>query len=187
MRIKISITTIVVFATTLLIAVACSREPNNPGLETSKNMAKPSPVAPTKEAHPLPAAAFKAQLSLVDPPARMRTGEKQTIQVKVKNASDQPWFARGGEVNKNPDNRFFLAVGNRWLKSDEKTLVTNMDGRYGLQKDLKPGEEEQVSLQITAPKEPGEYTLEIDVLQEQVAWFSDKGSPTAKAKVTVVK
>ena len=187
MRLKISSITVVVFATALLIAMACSREPSNPGLDTSKNIAK-QPAAPlTKEARALPAAAFKAQLSLVDPPSRMRPGEKQTVQVKVKNASDQPWFARGGEVNKNPDNRFFLAVGNRWLKSDEKTLVTNMDGRYGLQKDLKPGEEEQVSLQITAPKDPGEYTLEVDVLQEQVAWFSDKGSPTAKAKITVVK
>jgi hypothetical protein len=29
--------------------------------------------------------------------------------------------------------------------------------------------------------------LEIDLIQEQVAWFSEKGSTTAKAKVTVVK
>lgn len=187
MRLKISIIGVVVIATTLLIAVACSREPNNPALDTSKNIVKEPTAAVTKEARALPPAAFKAQLSLVDPPAKMRTGEKQTIQIKVKNASDQPWFARGGEVNKNPDNRFYLAVGNRWLKSDEKTLVTNMDGRYGLQKDLKPGEEEQVSLQITAPKDPGDYILEIDLLQEQVTWFSDKGSPTAKAKITVVK
>jgi uncharacterized membrane protein len=54
-------------------------------------------------------------------------------------------------------------------------------------KDLKPGEETEVPLVITAPKDPGEYTLEVDLLQEQVAWFSDKGSPTAKAKITVVK
>lgn len=186
MRLKISII-MVVFATTFLLAMACSREPGNPGLDTSKNIAKEPTVALMKEARALPVAAFKAQLTLIDPPTKMRTGEKQTILVKVKNASDQLWFARGGEVNKNPDNRFFLAVGNRWLKSDEKNLVTNMDGRYGLQKDLKPAEEEQVSLQITAPKDPGEYTLEVDLLQEQVAWFSDKGSPTARAKITVVK
>lgn len=187
MRVNISIIAVVFIATSLLIAAGCSSEPSNPGLDTSKNIVKEPAAAVTKEAHALPPAAFKAQLTLVDPLSRMRTGEKQTIQIKVKNVSDQPWFARGGEINKNPDNRFFLAVGNRWLKSDEKTLVTNMDGRYGLQKNLKPGEEEQVSLQITAPKEPGEYTLEIDMVQEQVSWFSDKGSPTAKAKITVVK
>lgn len=187
MRLRISIMTVAIFAATLLIAAACSHEPANPRLDTSKDVAKQPDATVTKEAHALPAAAFKAQISLADPPAKMRVGEKQTIQVKVKNASDQPWFARGGEINKNPDNRFYLAVGNRWLKPDEKTLVTNMDGRYGLQKNLKPGEEEQVSLQITAPSEPGDYTLEVDLVQEQVAWFRDKGSPTAKAKISVVK
>jgi len=40
---------------------------------------------------------------------------------------------------------------------------------------------------ITAPKEPGEYVLEVDLVQEQVAWFRDKGSATAKTKVTVVR
>jgi len=96
------------------------------------------------------------------------------------------WWARGAPVNPRPDNKFYLAAGNRWLKADG-SLQTNMDGRYGLVKDLKPGEETEVPLVITAPKDPGEYTLEIDLVQEQVAWFSEKGSPTAKAKITVVK
>jgi len=42
-------------------------------------------------------------------------------------------------------------------------------------------------LGITAPKSPGDYTLEIDMVQEGVAWFSEKNSPTAKTKITVVK
>jgi hypothetical protein len=44
-----------------------------------------------------------------------------------------------------------------------------------------------VTLQITAPKQPGDYILSLDLVQEQVAWFGDKGSPTTTAKVTVVK
>jgi hypothetical protein len=96
------------------------------------------------------------------------------------------WWARGAPVNPRSDNKFYLAAGNRWLKADG-TLQTNMDGRYGLGKDLKTGEETEVPLVITAPKDPGEYTLEVDLLQEQVSWFSDKGSPTAKVKITVVK
>ena len=62
-----------------------------------------------------------------------------------------------------------------------------MDGRYGIGKDLKPGEETEVPLLVAAPKEPGEYILEVDLVQEQVGWFSEKGSPTARAKVTVVR
>ena len=135
----------------------------------------------------LPDNGFKAVVTLVDPPAKLRTGQKETIQVKVKNASDVLWYARGAEVNNNPDNKFYLAVGDRWLSAPSETLVTNMDGRYGLDRDLRPGEESQVPLAITAPKEPGEYILEVDVLQEQVAWFHDKGSPTAKTKITIVR
>lgn len=135
----------------------------------------------------LPEPGFKAQITLANPPVKLRAGQKETIQVKIKNASDVHWYARGGEVNTNPDNRFYIAAGNRWLKAEGEQLVTNMDGRYGLPKNLKPGEEVELPLQITAPKDPGEYILEVDLVQEQVAWFGDKGSPTAKAKVAVVR
>lgn len=134
----------------------------------------------------LPDNGFKAQLTLPDAPPKLRAGQKETIHVKVKNASDVIWWARGGEYNDRTDNKFYLAAGNRWLNTEGK-LVTNMDGRYGLPKDLKPGEEIEIPLLITAPKNPGDYTLEVDLIQEQVSWFSDKGSPTARAKVTVAR
>ena len=73
------------------------------------------------------------------------------------------------------------------MKADGTTLVTNMDGRRGLQKDLKPGQDEEVPLQITAPKDPGDYILEVDLVQEQVTWFSAKGSPVAKTRITVMR
>ena len=148
-----------------------------------------APAAPPgrKEAAPLPDNGFRAQLTLTGAPAKMRPGQKETVQVKVRNASDTKWHARGGELNTVADNKFYLAVGNRWLKAEGEEMVTNMDGRYGLPKDLQPGEEVEVPLQITAPKEPGDYVLEVDLIQEQVAWFRDKGSPTAKVKVTVAR
>ena len=135
----------------------------------------------------LPDNAFKAIITLVDPPAKLRAGEKATVSVKVKNGSDVLWYARGAQVNPSSDSKFILAAGNRWLNGADEKLVTDMDGRYGLNKDLQPGQETEVPLLITAPKEPGEYVLEVDLVQEQVAWFRDKGSATAKTKVTVVR
>ena len=134
----------------------------------------------------LPENGFRAAITLVDPPGKLRVGQKASVQVKIKNASDVLWYARGAQINTSTDNKFYLAAGNRWLKADE-SLSTDMDGRYGLNRDLKPGEETEVPLAVTAPKEPGEYILEVDVVQEQVAWFRDKGSPTAVTKITVVK
>ncbi len=132
---------------------------------------------------PLPGEGFKAKITLLDPPAKLRAGQKQVIQVKVQNASGVAWKVRGGEA----DNKYYIAIGNRWLEADGQTLVNNMDGRYGLPNNLKPGEEMEAPLQITAPKNPGEYILDVDLVQEQVAWFHDKGSETAKFKITVVK
>jgi hypothetical protein len=161
-----------------LLAAGCSKPP-----ATANTAATP---APARTPGPLPDAGFKAQLSLPDAPAKLRAGQKETVQVHLKNASDLFWWARGGETNDRNDNWFYIAAGNRWLKADG-SLLTDMDGRHGIGKDLKPGEETEIPLAVTAPKEPGEYILEVDLVQEQVSWFSDKGSPTARAKVTVVR
>jgi hypothetical protein len=168
----------VLFLTLTLAVAACDREPHQ--------APAPTKLEGPKVAAALPNNGFKAQLSLTAAPTKLRTGERSTVEVHVKNLSDVIWYARGGEINSYPDNRFYLAVGDRWLQSDGK-LLTNMDGRYGLDRDLKPGEETKLPLLVTAPSTPGEYQLEVDLVQEQVSWFSDKGSQSAKTKVTVVR
>jgi len=190
--------------TLFIFAIACSPSPPPPGVETgpaanratqpagaspgqpATSPAKTTAAAGSEAPGPLPDKAFKAQITLADVPEKLRPGQKETIHVRIKNNSDVMWWARGAHVNTRSDNKFYIAAGNRWLKADG-ALLTNMDGRYGIGKDLAPGEETEVPLAITAPKDPGEYTLEVDMVQEQVAWFSEKGSPTAKAKITVVK
>jgi len=166
-----------------LVIVGCKPEPMS---TTTPAASTKSPTTAPGAPAALPDNGFKAAITLIDPPAKLRAGEKHTIKVRVKNTSDVMWYARGAEFNSSSDTKFILAAGNRWLDADG-ILITEMDGRIGLDRDLKPGEETEVPLLITAPKEPGEYILEVDVVQEQVAWFHEKGSPTAKAKVTVAK
>jgi hypothetical protein len=174
--------------TLFIFSFACQTTPPPPGVQTGPGAKAQSSATPPSGDVPaaLPDKAFKAEITLVDPPAKLRAGQKETIRIKIKNASDSMWWARGGRVNTRNDNKYYIAVGDRWLKSDG-SLLTNMDGRYGIPKDLAAAEETEVPLSITAPKEPGDYTLEIDLVQEQVAWFSEKGSPTAKTKISVVK
>jgi len=156
------------------------------GSENPANNATTANTAPVSDlpyaSAPLPDNGYRATITLPEPPTKLRAGQKVVIQVKAQNASDVPWKVRGGGA----DNKFYIAVGDRWLKPNG-TLITSMDGRSGLNRNLKPGEETEVPLQITAPQEPGEYMLEVDLVQEQVAWFHDKGSATAKTKITVVK
>jgi hypothetical protein len=168
--------------TALFIAGCNKQNPTN-----SSSPASSSTVDRRQTPSALPDNGFKATITLVDPPAKLRSGEKATVQVKIKNSSDVLWYARGAEFNSSSDNKFYLAAGNRWLAAADQKLVTDMDGRYGIGRDLRPGEETDVPLVVTAPKEPGEYILDVDVVQEQVAWFHEKGSPTAKTKITVVR
>ena len=167
---------------TLVVCAACSKA--NQGANAQKTAAKPT-ATPPQVPTALPDEAFKAQITFVSPPAKLRAGEKIVVQVKIKNVSNVQWWARGAQFNASTDNKFVVAAADRWLKADG-SLLTNMDGRYGLSKDLKPGEEDEVPLTVTAPTTPGDYTLEVDVVQEAVTWFSDKGSPTAKTKISVV-
>ena len=165
----------------LLISLSCRSSTTS----TSTTPAT-SQQSQNSEPGPLPEDAYKAELAFIDPPAKLRVGQPTIVQIKIKNNSSVLWWARGGKTNNRNDNKFYIAAGDRWLKSDG-SLLTDMDGRIGIGKDLNPGEETVVSLSVTAPKDPGDYELEIDVLQETVTWFRDKGSPTIKTKVKVVK
>ena len=185
MKMRMTLTVCVLLAATGGVA-GCRRKQAATNNNAAAPAANANQQAQSKEPRALPDNGFKAEITLPDPPAKLRAGQQERVQVKIKNASEVFWWARGGEQNDRPDNKFYLAAGDRWLKADG-TLVTDMDGRHGLLKDLKPGEETEVSLLVSAPKQPGEYILEVDLVQEQVGWFSDKGSPTARAKVTVVR
>jgi hypothetical protein len=174
-------TLVIFFALTVnAFAFACGGGTTSRGVVTEP--AKPKPTGPAA----LPNEAFKAQITLIDPPAKLRAGQTETLKLHVKNASSVTWWMRGAEINPAVDNKFYIAAGYHWLDKDGKTVAA-LEGHNAIPKDLKAGEETDMTLQVTAPKDPGEYTLEVDMVQEQVAWFKEKGSTTATSKVTVGK
>jgi 4-amino-4-deoxy-L-arabinose transferase-like glycosyltransferase len=128
---------------------------------------------------PLDAGGFRAEMSAVDPPSHLRAGEQANVRVVVKNAGDAVWLAR--ERGASP---LQLSAGNHWLDAAGDT-VSNDDGRAPLLKDLRSGEETELRLVVNAPPRPGDYLLEIDMLQEGVSWFGLKGSRTLRLPVKV--
>jgi hypothetical protein len=129
---------------------------------------------------PLNDEAFNATITMPSAPARLRVGQKETIQVVIRNASDYVWPGRG-----EPGGRFFLNAGNIWLYPGTYELVNNLDGRTTIPHDVYPGEEIHLPIRITAPTVAGEYVLEIDMVQEGVGWFKDKGSTPLRIRVRV--
>ncbi len=171
----------------VLICLALGACKTQPATETpAANTPQVKTPAPQKGAGPLPDSGFKAEITALDPPDRLRPGQPSVINIKVKNTSDVIWWQRGGETTDRTDNKFYIAAANRWVDKDGK-VSAETEGHNGIPKDLKPGEETEMTLQITAPKHPGEWFMELDMVQEGVAWFQEKGSPTTKVKIQVVK
>lgn len=129
---------------------------------------------------PLPDDAFKAIITLTDvPPASLHTGQVVSIHCVVKNASSSLWPSMGRS-----NGYFQIAFGNHWLDLNHKMLVVD-DGRSALPYDLQPGGEAEFLITIRAPATPGEYILELDMVQEQVAWFVHKGSENVELRIRV--
>jgi hypothetical protein len=51
--------------------------------------------------------------------------------------------------------------------------------------DVEPGDTVGLSAEVTAPEEPGEYSLEFDLMQEGTGWFAEHGSEPSITKVQV--
>ena len=114
------------------------------------------------------------------PPASMRAGGRATLSLRVRNDGRSVWPARG-------DTRgmFQVNAGDRWLDAEAARVVNDLDGRRALESDLAPGASAELKLDVTAPREPGEYTLEVDMIHEGVTFFREKGSTPLRARVRV--
>ena len=127
---------------------------------------------------PLSDMAFKAGLSVANMPEVMRAGEKYSIRVMLRNDSKVVWPGRQQTW------QYQLTVGNRWL-TEAGAKISDIDGRAALFQDLAPSETVEIPLTVTAPNAVGSYILQLDAIQEGVAWFGDRGSEVLSLKIKV--
>jgi hypothetical protein len=129
-----------------------------------------------------PYAAYRAEISLKDKdsPASMRAGTQAALRFRVRNAGGSVWPARGDSKG-----MFQVNIGDRWLDAEGDKVVNDLDGRTALLADLPPGGEVEMMLTVKAPREPGEYVLEIDMIHEGVTFFREKGSRVLALRVRV--
>ncbi len=121
----------------------------------------------------LPPEACRASLALIGRVPPLAPGHVAPLRVRVRNDSPLPWPASAQ-----------LRVGDHWRTSEGRLVVFD-DARSGIETAVDPGGECEVQLDVVAPAEPGDYELEIDLLQELIAWLADRGSSTLKLPVKV--
>lgn len=110
-------------------------------------------------------------------PARLVAGQTTTATITVKNAGTLTWSWGGG----NPVRLGYRYYRNRKLlpMSPAKDLRTDIPA------DVAPGETVTLEARVALPDEAGNYTLEVDLVQEGVSWFKDQGSPALTRWLTV--
>ena len=132
------------------------------------------PYAPT-----LPAEATRASVSSANIPATHPPRERASHHVHVANLGAAAWPAVGAVEGSGA-----VVLRARWMKLDG-SVVNDSDAAARVPFDMEPGDTAGLSLSVSAPAEPGEYVLELDVVQEGVAWFGSRGSRTLRANVSV--
>jgi hypothetical protein len=127
----------------------------------------------------LPHSAFHARITTDQSSFSANPGGQLSLEVTVENQSAYVWPSL-------PDERGHcqITVGNHWLRDDEELLQRD-DGRCPLPYDLAPGSRASVLLVATAPWVDGVYILELDLVQEDVSWFGERGSPTLRLPCVV--
>ncbi|MFZ5595893.1 MAG: methyltransferase domain-containing protein [Bacillota bacterium] len=135
-----------------------------------------APDRPEVQTDPLPDSAFRAEITVLEDNKTLKSGSEALLSVKIKNISDAIWPHLNGERA--------IRLGNHWL-NEAGDVVINDDGRVPLPLSLRPGKEVNVLLPVMAPDVPGNYILELDMVQEAVAWFKNRGSKTARLSIRV--
>jgi hypothetical protein len=82
------------------------------------------------------------------------------------------------------DGRYAVKVSARW-RDESGRVLSEQNSAKGLPFDVQPGDTVGLLLDLTAPTKPGEFSLELDVMQEGVGWFADHGSEPSISKVQV--
>jgi hypothetical protein len=123
-----------------------------------------------------PLAAFQAHIVCENPPSSLVTGEPVVLRFLVKNTSPVEWPAVGNNA---------VALHARW-RDKAGVILADHDASQSIPFDVEPDDTVGLVLKATVPAEPGDYVIEVDLAQKNIAWFSERGSTAWKCRVKVI-
>jgi SAM-dependent methyltransferase len=121
---------------------------------------------------PLDVPARRAEIGWLSGPTELTVGGSGVIVARVTNQGDRVWPAGS-----------LIKLANHWYRDD--AVVTWDDGRADLPHDVAPGESVELELAVNAPAAAGGYRLELDMVQEFVAWWSESGTRPVSREIRV--
>lgn len=111
-----------------------------------------------------------ARFRHVECPASLRVGASAPFRVRVQNTGRARWIAHA-------DGSGVGQVRRGLSLPDSEGRLRQLDfGRYGLARDVAPGEEVRIEGQVPPLAAAGRYVLRFDLVAEGVSWFADRGT-----------
>lgn len=110
-------------------------------------------------------------------PGPVPAGEVMTVPVEVVNGGTGIWIAHEQQL---PGTVFVVS---RLINPANGAVETEIWTR--LQQDMFPGERQLLDVRLRAPKKPGTYQLEIDMVLNEIGFFSKQGTPAVRAELDV--
>jgi hypothetical protein len=124
--------------------------------------------------------ALRARIT-VEGPARLtgEAGRLARLRARVENTGDTTWLAAENRVTGG-----YVAFGAHLFDAGGRPIrIGYLTDR--LSRDVRPGESILVETEFVFPAPAGRYTLRLDLLVSELAWFSQRGSPTTDVEMIV--
>jgi len=118
---------------------------------------------------------LKADIQIDREKIEIGPDEMFEIRGRVKNLGDTIWLAQTQDGIGKVQVGVHLK-GKQWIHDY---------GRAGLERDISPGEYCPFSIALKSPSRRGEYELEIDMVNEGICWFKERGSRTVMVPMGV--
>ena len=102
-------------------------------------------------------------------PQRLAPGELSSLSVVIENCGDTLWL-----TSSSPDAGIVMPAVR--VFDGQGLLVTEFHGQPLLPYAVAPGETVRIKIEYQAPQLVGTYRLKLDLVDQQVAWFEQRGS-----------
>jgi hypothetical protein len=107
-----------------------------------------------------------------------RPGAAFTVAATVTNPSETVWLREGRR------GIGYVRLGAHLMDAAGQQLDLDF-GRIELPHDVPAGASVRLVLSLVAPKSPGRYGLQLDMVNEGICWFAQQGSPVADVRLDV--